>query len=378
MSRKPLDMTSLGIMPADERLRSGRSQTGEPSTTELRTPIAKAARRVVQYREDALDQAEKEIQRLQAELDAALEAVAPNGKRTGVISVDPAQCRVWAYADRPDEEADHADELAESFRTDGQIQPAVVRPVHDDAQIQYEVIAGHVRWRAAKHAGVSLQVVVRELDDQGAFRVMIAENEQRRDLSDRAKAKRFKHAFDSGLYAHKKDLAASANIVPSTLQYYLNYADLPDELFDGVDIRAISARWGYELATNLKRGASLDAIREAVQRIAQGRLLRQELVEFLRSFDRRATSDDDHPTGSDTPAQEHSPKRRQTNAIRYRSRTGQHLFSFKHYPGKGPMFAFPATLAEVVDDEFAEQVRALFEEKLNQHHQGQAKDGGEQ
>lgn len=379
MSRKSLNMTSLGITPADELLRSRREQKsneGDGSEASPKTPIAQATRRVVEYREDALDKAEKEIDRLKAELASALDAVAPGGERTGVRAVDPERCRVWAYADRPVEEADHADELAESFRVEGQIQPAVVRPVHDKSNIDYEVVAGHVRWRAAKKAGVQLQVVVRDLDDQGAFRVMIAENEQRRDLSDRAKAKRFKHAFESGLYANKKELAKSANIEPSTLQYYLNYAELPDELFKGVNIRAISARWGYELATGLKGGASLDAIQAAIHRIANGRLLRQELADFLRSFDRQITSSDSDTT-SEEDATQRSPitQPRQSGAIRYTSHTGQHLFSLKHYKGKGPMFAFPASVAEAVDDEFAEQVRKLFEEKLDKRHQRDDNDG---
>ena len=367
MSRKRLNMTSLGITPADELLRSRREQkSGGDSDGDARpkTPIAQATRRVVEYREDALDKAEKENERLRQELDDALAAVSPDTKRAGVRTVDPARCRVWAYADRPDEEADHADELAESFRVEGQIQPAVVRPVNDDPNIEYEVVAGHVRWRAAKKAGLPLQVVVRELDDQGAFRVMIAENEQRRDLSDRAKAMRFKHAAETGLYASKRELAKSANIEPPTLQYYLGYAELPDEAFAHVeDICSISARWGYDLAAAHKQGASLDAIQAAIVRIEKKQLKRQDLAAFLRSFDQ--TSSTESPEHADTSTANSLPSP-QRAAVRFRSHTGQHLFSLKQYKGKGPMLAFPSVLADAVSEDFLEEVRDLFERRLGQ------------
>ncbi len=71
-------------------------------------------------------------------------------------------------------------ELAESIRVQGVVQPVVVRPVDD----QFELIAGERRWRAAQIAGLQkIPAVVRELDEQSAAAIALIENIQRQDLS---------------------------------------------------------------------------------------------------------------------------------------------------------------------------------------------------
>jgi ParB family chromosome partitioning protein len=73
------------------------------------------------------------------------------------------------------------EELAASIRTQGLMQPILVRPVSRD---QYEIIAGERRWRAAKLAGLGeVQVVVRDVPDQAALAMALIENIQREDLN---------------------------------------------------------------------------------------------------------------------------------------------------------------------------------------------------
>ena len=72
-------------------------------------------------------------------------------------------------------------ELAASIRTQGLMQPILVRPVAKD---RYEIIAGERRWRAAKLAGLSeVPVVVRDVPDQAALAMALIENIQREDLN---------------------------------------------------------------------------------------------------------------------------------------------------------------------------------------------------
>jgi ParB family chromosome partitioning protein len=73
------------------------------------------------------------------------------------------------------------EELANSIRTQGVIQPIVVRPALNN---QFEIIAGERRWRAAKLAGLTIiPAIVREMNDETAVVMALIENIQRRDLN---------------------------------------------------------------------------------------------------------------------------------------------------------------------------------------------------
>ncbi|MBV9632522.1 MAG: ParB/RepB/Spo0J family partition protein [Xanthobacteraceae bacterium] len=73
------------------------------------------------------------------------------------------------------------DELAQSIRDRGIIQPLIVRPAGND---NYEIVAGERRWRAAQRAGLhEVPVVVVEVNDREAFQLAIIENVQRADLN---------------------------------------------------------------------------------------------------------------------------------------------------------------------------------------------------
>jgi len=71
-------------------------------------------------------------------------------------------------------------ELAESIRAQGIVQPILVRPFQND----FEIIAGERRWRAAQIAGLTeVPVIVRDIPDQAAMAVALIENIQREGLS---------------------------------------------------------------------------------------------------------------------------------------------------------------------------------------------------
>ncbi|HHJ11986.1 MAG TPA: ParB/RepB/Spo0J family partition protein [Chromatiales bacterium] len=71
-------------------------------------------------------------------------------------------------------------ELADSIRAQGLVQPVVLRPVDDG----YELIAGERRWRAAQMAGLhEIPAVIRDIPDQAAAAMALIENIQREDLN---------------------------------------------------------------------------------------------------------------------------------------------------------------------------------------------------
>lgn len=85
------------------------------------------------------------------------------------------------YQPRRDINAEALEELASSIRTQGVMQPLVVRQLDNE---KYEIIAGERRWRAAQQAGLDVvPVIVREVSDEAAIAMALIENIQREDLN---------------------------------------------------------------------------------------------------------------------------------------------------------------------------------------------------
>lgn len=84
------------------------------------------------------------------------------------------------YQPRRNMDEDGLEELANSIRTQGIIQPIIVRRMNDS----YEIIAGERRWRAAQLAGLKeVPAIVRDIPDETALAVALIENIQRRNLN---------------------------------------------------------------------------------------------------------------------------------------------------------------------------------------------------
>ncbi|CAN5614949.1 ParB/RepB/Spo0J family partition protein [soil metagenome] len=101
------------------------------------------------------------------------------------------------YQPRRHWDEDKLEELAESIRSQGVIQPIVVRELPDRT---FEIIAGERRWRASKLAGLGeIPAVVRAVDDRTMLAMALIENIQREDLNPLEEAQaleRLIHEFD--------------------------------------------------------------------------------------------------------------------------------------------------------------------------------------
>ena len=85
------------------------------------------------------------------------------------------------YQPRRDIQPEALEELAESIKAQGVMQPIVVRPISAD---KYEIIAGERRWRATQLAGLdSIPALVRPVSDEAAIAMALIENIQREDLN---------------------------------------------------------------------------------------------------------------------------------------------------------------------------------------------------
>lgn len=85
------------------------------------------------------------------------------------------------YQPRRDMDPQSLEELAQSIKAQGVMQPIVVRPI---ANNRYEIIAGERRWRASQQAGLDkIPALVRDIPDETAIALALIENIQREDLN---------------------------------------------------------------------------------------------------------------------------------------------------------------------------------------------------
>ncbi len=138
--------------------------------------------------------------RLGRGLDALLGDVAETtaaGRAVDLRDLPIDVLRRGRYQPRTHMDKDSLDELAQSIRAQGVLQPIVVRP---QPQGDYEIIAGERRWRAAQIAGLeTVPVLIRSIPDEAALAVALIENIQRENLNPVEEAnglQRLLHEFD--------------------------------------------------------------------------------------------------------------------------------------------------------------------------------------
>ena len=92
-------------------------------------------------------------------------------------------------------------ELSESIKTQGIMQPIVVRPAGDN---KYEIVAGERRWRAAKLANLTeVPILIKDIPDESALAMALIENIQREDLNSIEEAKGIKRLIDEFGMTHE-------------------------------------------------------------------------------------------------------------------------------------------------------------------------------
>ena len=128
-------------------------------------------------------------------------------------------------------------ELADSIKEHGIIQPLIVRPLGD----KYEIIAGERRYKAASIAGLyNVPVIVLEKDDNESAELAIIENIQRKDLTPIEEAKSYQKLLNRGLT--QEEIAKKLGIAQPTVANKLRLLSLPDEVQEALLNTRISER----------------------------------------------------------------------------------------------------------------------------------------
>lgn len=166
-----------------------------------------------------------------------------------VKTIDPHRCRLWRFADRPEDELGNIDELGEGIKKSGQQQPVLARPVEDDPSIDFEIIFGNRRWRACKKFNLPLTVEIRDITDQEAALCQKEENQNRENLSDLAKARSYKALLEAGIFLSESELSKSLGISIQSMNDIMSFIRIPEKLAHSIpNFKDISRKTAIKLA----------------------------------------------------------------------------------------------------------------------------------
>ena len=144
------------------------------------------------------------------------------------------------YQPRKNFDEDNLEDLSNSIKERGVIQPIIVRKSNND-DVKYEIIAGERRWLAARKAGLhDIPVVVTEADDLKSLEFAIVENVQRHDLNPLEEAQGYKRLIDEFSYDQEK-VSKFIGKSRSYITNSLRLLTLPSSVLQYIEEKKISA-----------------------------------------------------------------------------------------------------------------------------------------
>ncbi|NLB13537.1 MAG: ParB/RepB/Spo0J family partition protein [Gammaproteobacteria bacterium] len=178
------------------------------------------------------------------EVDAAATETVSAGDRLATLPIEKLQ--PGKYQPRRHMDAEKLEELAESIKAQGLIQPIIVRTVSKD---RYEIIAGERRWRASQQASLrEVPVVIRAIDDTTALAMALIENIQREDLNPLEVATALQRLIDEFDLTHQQ-AAETVGRSRAAVSNLLRLLELPEAIRVLVDRRELEMGHARALLT---------------------------------------------------------------------------------------------------------------------------------
>jgi ParB family chromosome partitioning protein len=136
------------------------------------------------------------------------------------------------------------EELAESIRASGVVQPVVLRP---GANGRFQLVAGERRWHASRRAGkTTIPAVVRQISNEQAMEITIIENLQREDLNPVEQARAFERlSREFGLT--QEQIAARTGKDRASIANFIRLLKLPEDVQNYLEVGALSFGHGKVL-----------------------------------------------------------------------------------------------------------------------------------
>ena len=221
-------------------------------------------------------------------LDALLGGDEP--PREALATIETARIRPGRYQPRTRMDEQALAELAQSIRSQGLLQPLVVRPVERG----YELIAGERRWRAAQMAGLAqVPAVVREVPDDAALVMALIENIQREDLNPMEEAAGVQRLIDEFKMTHEQaaDAVGRSRSATSNLLRLLKLAKPVQEMLmrGALEMGHARALLALDAARQIEAGTRIAAKRLSVR---ETEALVQRLLRAPASRRRKKTDRD--------------------------------------------------------------------------------------
>jgi ParB family chromosome partitioning protein len=176
------------------------------------------------------------------------------------------------YQPRTDMRQESLEDLADSIRAQGVVQPIVVRPVgsteDSETETRYEIVAGERRWRAAQIAGLdTIPAVVRQIPDEAAVAMALIENIQREDLNPLEEAQALSRLIAEFDMTHQQ-AAGAVGRSRAAVSNLLRLLELGEEVKKLVEARKLEMGHARALLALTDPAAQL----EAARRVAKGQL----------------------------------------------------------------------------------------------------------
>lgn len=184
------------------------------------------------------------------------------------------------YQPRREIASDSLNELAESIKRHGIMQPIVVRRLGEHADVPFEIIAGERRWRAARQAGLAfIPALVRDIPDELAIALALIENIQREDLNPMEQAIALQRFHDEFGMSHQEiaDTVGKARTTVSNLLRLISLHDEVKTLLDHGDIDMGHAR----ALLSLKPKEQLQIAKSVVEKVLSVRQTEQLVRDVL-------------------------------------------------------------------------------------------------
>jgi ParB family chromosome partitioning protein len=193
--------------------------------------------------------------------------IAPGAAASPASAVQPQELDIDLLTPNPAQPRAHIEEqpleeLAQSIRSHGVIQPIVVRRVGG----RVEIVAGERRWRAAQRAGLlKVPVVFRDIPDDRLLEVALVENIQREDLNPIEEAQAYRRLSDE-LQLSQEAIASAVGKDRATVANYMRLLRLPVEVRNDLATSALTMGHARALLALVDDVAQRRVAREVVSR----------------------------------------------------------------------------------------------------------------
>ena len=225
--------------------------------------------------------------------------VETKNQKQGLTEIPIEQIGPGPFQPRKQIDESQLNELAQSIRVQGVIQPIVVREraiADSHTGVRFEIIAGERRWRATQIAGLeNIPAVIRTIADSEAVAVALIENIQRENLNPLEEANAFQRLIIEYEMSHQ-EVANSVGRARASITNALRLLDLPSSVQELVNKKMLTMGHARALLSIEDRGMQLEVANLIVEKglsVREAEGLVRKIVEKKKPNQQKTTVDPD-------------------------------------------------------------------------------------